>query len=43
MYKNRMPLEVRLRFSVIVCPYCLQFGQVIVKRLLWGLPAWVGV
>jgi len=29
---------VRLKFSAIVCPYYLQFGQAIEKETLWDLP-----
>lgn len=33
----------RLRFNAIVCPYCLQVGQPVVRVLLWSSRlAWTG-
>jgi hypothetical protein len=36
MYENKMPLRQEWRFSIIICPYYLKFGQTIVIESLWG-------
>jgi hypothetical protein len=39
---NRMHSSVRLRSSVIFCPYYLKVGQTIVREPLWGPLAMTG-